>query len=50
MLPNGQKLTVAADEVKKRSDAKNSVMPASLAYTLSPQDVADISAWIMGLE
>ena len=25
-------------------------MPGSFAYTMSPQDVADVTAWIMGLK
>jgi putative heme-binding domain-containing protein len=50
VLLTGEQLMVKTDEVKKRTDAKNSIMPASFAYTLSAQDVADVSAWIMGLK
>jgi len=46
VLPTGEQLKLEVDQVKNRSDAKNSVMPASFAYTLSPQDTADVSAWI----
>ena len=35
---------------KKRDDAKHSGMPGSFAYTMSPQDVADVTAWIMALK
>jgi putative heme-binding domain-containing protein len=49
VLPTGEQLQLETDAVKKRSDAKNSVMPASFAHTLSAKDVADLSAWIMGL-
>lgn len=49
-LLTGERVVVNADNVKKRSDAKNSGMPASFAYTLSPQDVADVTAWIMTLK
>ncbi|MCP4846414.1 MAG: hypothetical protein GY899_00510, partial [Verrucomicrobiaceae bacterium] len=49
-LPNGKRVVVQAGEIVKRSDAKHSGMPSSFAYTLSPQDVADLSVWIMTLE
>ncbi len=48
-LPTGKRILVDPKEVEKRSDAKHSGMPSSFAYTLSPQDVADLSAWIMSL-
>lgn len=49
-LPTGERVVVQPREVTKRSDAKNSGMPASFAYTLSPQDLADLTAWIMTLK
>ena len=49
-LPNGEQLNVDTLGIEKRTDAKNSGMPASFAYTLSPQDTADLTAWIMTLE
>jgi putative membrane-bound dehydrogenase-like protein len=49
-LLTGQQVTVETKNVKKRDDAKNSGMPSSFAHTLSPQDVADLSAWIMTLK
>ena len=49
-LPTGKRVVVQASEIVKRSDAKHSGMPSSFAYTLSPQDVADLSAWIMSLK
>lgn len=49
-LPTGEELVADADQVKKREDAKHSGMPASFAYTLSAQDVADVTAWIMSLK
>ena len=49
-LPNGERVVVKAGEIIKRADAKHSGMPSSFAYTLSPQDVADLSAWIMTLK
>jgi putative heme-binding domain-containing protein len=48
-LPTGERVVVQPKEIVKRSDAKHSGMPSSFAYTLSPQDVADLSAWIMSL-
>jgi putative heme-binding domain-containing protein len=50
VLLTGEQIVVRPDEIKKRSDAKNSIMPASFSNTLSAQDVADISAWIMSLK
>ena len=50
VLPTGEQMMAKADDVKKRSDAKNSSMPASFAYTLSAQDATGVSAWIMGLK
>ena len=50
VLPNGEQLEVNTLGIEKRTDAKNSGMPASFAYTLSPQDTADLVAWIMTLE
>ena len=50
VLPTGERVVAKTDDVKKRADAKISGMPASFAYTLSPQDVADVAAWIMSLE
>jgi putative heme-binding domain-containing protein len=50
VLLTGEQIVVKPDEVKKRSDAKNSIMPASFSNTLSAQDVADMSAWIMSLK
>ena len=50
VLPTGEQMTIKTDDVKKRTDAKNSGMPASFAYTLSAQDAADVSVWIMGLK
>lgn len=48
-LPTGEVVEVLAENVKKRDDAEHSGMPG-FAHTLSAQDVADITAWIMGLE
>ena len=49
-LPTGERVVVNPKDIAKRSDAKHSGMPASFAYTLNPQDVADLSAWIMSLK
>ena len=49
VLPTGRQVTVNPDDIQKRDDAKHSGMPGSFAYTLSPQDVADLSTWIMNL-
>ena len=50
VLLTGEQILVKTSEVKKRSDAKKSIMPGSFAHTLSQQDVADLSAWIMSLK
>jgi putative membrane-bound dehydrogenase-like protein len=50
VLLTGEQITVPTEEVKNRADAKKSGMPASFVYTLSPQDVADVTAWIMTLK
>ena len=49
-LPTGKRVVVRPSEIVKRVDAKHSGMPSSFAYTLSPQDVADLSGWIMSLK
>jgi putative membrane-bound dehydrogenase-like protein len=49
-LLTGEQVVVETKNVKKREDAKHSGMPASFAHTLTPQDVADLSAWIMTLK
>ncbi len=49
-LPTGERVVVDPGNILKREDARNSGMPASFAYTLSPQDVADVAAWIMSLD
>ncbi|HJM62793.1 MAG: c-type cytochrome [Roseibacillus sp.] len=49
-LPTGERVVVQPTEIVKRSDAKHSGMPSSFSYTLNPQDVADLSAWIMSLK
>jgi len=49
ILPTGEQVIVNPADIKKRDDAKHSGMPGSFAYTLSPQDVADMSTWIMDL-
>ena len=49
-LLNGKRIVVNPDEIVKRVDAKHSGMPSSFAYTLSPQDIADLSTWIMSLK
>ncbi|MEM7383469.1 MAG: PVC-type heme-binding CxxCH protein [Verrucomicrobiota bacterium] len=49
-LPNGEQLEVQTLGIEKRTDARNSGMPASFAHTLNPQDTADLATWIMGLE
>lgn len=48
-LLTGQQLDINPKDILKREDAKHSGMPSSFAYTLSPQDIADVSAWIMTL-
>jgi putative membrane-bound dehydrogenase-like protein len=49
-LPTGEEVVANADDVEQRADAEHSGMPASFAYTLSAQDVADVTAWIMSLK
>ncbi|MFP6877661.1 MAG: PVC-type heme-binding CxxCH protein [Roseibacillus sp.] len=49
-LPTGERVVVKPKDIIKRADAKHSGMPASFAYTMSPQDVADVAAWIMSLK
>jgi putative membrane-bound dehydrogenase-like protein len=46
VLPNGTFKTVKTKNIKKRDDAKLSIMP-DLSSILSPKDVADISAYLM---
>ena len=48
-LPNGKRIVVQTEDIVRRSDAKHSGMPSSFSHTLSAQDVADLSAWIMKL-
>ncbi|MBT7740773.1 MAG: c-type cytochrome [Opitutae bacterium] len=50
VLLTGEQITVPTEDLKKRSDAKKSGMPASFVYTLSPQDVADVTAWTLTLQ
>ncbi len=49
-LLTGQQISVNTKDIRKRNDAKNSSMPSSFSHTLSAQDVADVTAWIMQLE
>ena len=49
-LLTGEEVKVKANDVRKRDDAKHSGMPASFAHTLTAQDIADLSAWIMTLK
>jgi putative membrane-bound dehydrogenase-like protein len=49
VLLTGEQITVPVEDLKNRSDAKHSGMPASFVYTLSPQDVADLTAWTLTL-
>ena len=49
VLLTGEQITVPAEDLKNRTDAKHSGMPASFVYTLSPQDVADLTAWMLAL-
>ena len=46
-LATGEKIVVRTSDVAKRDDAKVSGMPSSFAYTLTPQDVADVSEWLI---
>jgi putative membrane-bound dehydrogenase-like protein len=50
VLLTGEQIIVPTEDLKKRSDAKKSGMPASFVYTLSPQDVADVTAWTLTLQ
>ena len=49
-LLTGEKISVNTNEIIKRDDAKNSSMPSSFAHTMSAQDIADVTAWIMQLQ
>ena len=49
-LSTGEKISVNTNDIIKRSDAKNSSMPSSFSHTMSAQDVADVTAWIMQLQ
>ena len=49
-LLTGEQISVDTKDIIKRNDAKNSSMPSSFSHTLSAQDVADVTAWIMELE
>ena len=49
-LLTGQQISVNTKNIRKRNDAKNSSMPSSFSHTLSAQDVADVTAWIMQLK
>ena len=49
-LLTGEQVSVDTKDIIKRIDAKNSSMPSSFSHTLSAQDVADVTAWIMELE
>ena len=49
-LLTGEKISVNTNDIIKRSDAKNSSMPSSFSHTMSAQDVADVTAWIMQLQ
>jgi putative membrane-bound dehydrogenase-like protein len=49
-LPTGERVVIRAKEIEGRSDAKTSGMPGNFAHVLSPQDVADLAAWIMTLK
>ncbi|MFT5130217.1 MAG: putative heme-binding domain-containing protein, partial [Rhodothermales bacterium] len=49
-LLTGEERRVSAKDIVTRDDAKHSGMPGSFAYTLSPQDVADLTGWIMSLK
>ncbi len=48
-LLTGQQISVNTKDIKARNDAKNSSMPSNFSYTLSPQDVADLTSWMMQL-
>ncbi|MAS79303.1 MAG: hypothetical protein CMI25_02680 [Opitutae bacterium] len=49
VLLTGEQITVPVEDLKNRSDAKHSGMPSSFVYSLSPQDVADLTAWTLTL-
>ena len=49
-LLTGEPLEIDVDHIELREDAENSGMPSSYSHTLSPQDVADLTAWIMTLK
>jgi len=49
-LLTGQQISVKTKDIRKRNDAKNSSMPSNFSHTLSAQDVADVTAWIMQLK
>jgi putative heme-binding domain-containing protein len=49
-LPTGEVVEGLAENVQTRDDAGHSGMPSSFVHTLSPQDVADLTAWIMELK
>ncbi|MEC8907009.1 MAG: chitobiase/beta-hexosaminidase C-terminal domain-containing protein, partial [Verrucomicrobiota bacterium] len=49
-LLTGQQISVNTKDIRKRNDAKKSSMPGNFSHTLSAQDVADVTAWIMQLK
>ena len=49
-LPTGQRKVAKVSDIKKKEDNPNSGMPSSFIHTLSSQDIADLSAWIMSLK
>jgi len=49
-LLTGEQISVDTKDIKSRNDAKKSSMPSSFSHTLSAQDVADVTAWIMKQE
>ena len=49
-LPTGEKKIAKVKDIKKKEDNPNSGMPSSFVHTLSSQDIADLSAWIMTLK
>lgn len=48
-LLTGELVTIDVAQIAKRDDAENSGMPSSFVHTLSAQDVANMTAWIMQL-
>lgn len=46
-LADGSPRDLAKTEVKKRSMLETSGMPPSYAYTLSKQEIADMTAWLL---